>query len=616
MGAKIFETKKYEKYLPIIFFVIWFILFLVLSYFRDAKSDENIYLGDSAVIADLLNGGKWIGNYGVGLHGFITKLLVGIIFIFTGPSVFIATLFNIFLGISSGVLFYHILKKHFSLSLFYSLIGTTLFFSSFQLVTYLPTFYRETSVLLAILLVIDCILSKRNDWITGLFLVFVLDGKEHVFYTLAPALILWMLVVSWGELKTKKLVEVIKEFVSRGFKIFLPSLLFIILMLTTSIIPLNIYNPNILGLTDEGTKQFSINFDPQFATINRDSVTNPEIARYIKMIPTKESYSQVVKTGIEIVNIILSYIGKIGYPRTFSFLSIPFLILIPAVITAIQYIKKWFKEMDKEKLFLPIAMFVYLIIYIAHASISRYILPISPIIYIFFLLALDDISKRKKMHYASLILIALFVSWGLFFEYSYVLIKIIFSFIIFLSLFVLGRIQVKRREVLKYLLVFCLSAFIFLSSLLASYKNGQIGASILYGYDRECEKILKPVKEETIWINDIGWDRLPYVLRNENVQNPEWRWGLKDWLPKNNLLFVNKDFRTYSFSWKSEESFKERVYGYKISKVLYVQLAQVYEGDDLLMQNKAEQISKFNWLELEKTTEMKNKTVYIYNVVY
>jgi len=67
---------KIKKYIPFIFFLIWFAIFLGLSFFRDSLVDENIYIGEAVTISTLLKSGMWIGNYGVGLHGFLSKLQV------------------------------------------------------------------------------------------------------------------------------------------------------------------------------------------------------------------------------------------------------------------------------------------------------------------------------------------------------------------------------------------------------------------------------------------------------------------------------------------------------------------------------------------------------------
>jgi len=613
---KFFQKKSIKKYLPIIFFIVWFILFLCLSFFRDAQSDENIYLGESAVITDLLAQGQWIGNYGVGLHGFLTKLIIGIIFLFTGPSVFIATLFNISLGILSGVVFYHILKTHFSFDVFLSLLGTTILFCSFQFLTYIPTFYRDIGCLLFVLLTLNSVLSGKNKWITGLFLMLILDSKEHVFYTLAPAFLIWIVIECWQKNKKMGFQVVIKEFILSGFQIFLPSLIYLILMFATSVIPLNIYNANILGLIDEGLRPLVINFNPNYATINRDLATNPDLAKVIPIIKYTGDSSSIWGIVVSVLNVIFSYIGKISYPRTFSFLSIPFLILIPSLATAGKYFKNWIKKMEYEKLFLPIAIFVYLIIYIVHASISRYLLPISPLIYVFFLLFLKDISRKQFKFNAIFGATVLFVSLGLFFEYSYILVKVVFSIIFLSFLWFLYKSKARKKHIMKYFIILLISGFTISAALLASYKNGQIGASLIYGYNRECEKILSLVEEdEVIWINDIGWDRLPFVLRSENVQDPEWRWALQEWMPKKDMLIVEDEFSTYSFRWRSESMYKSLVKEWGISKVVYIELLKEFKNDQLSMQGRKEQISEFNWLELEDTIRMKNKIVYLYNVI-
>ena len=68
-----------HRYSPTIFFVLWFLFFIAISFFRDSRLDENIYIADSVEISNILKRGEWIGNYGIGLHGFLNKLLIGII---------------------------------------------------------------------------------------------------------------------------------------------------------------------------------------------------------------------------------------------------------------------------------------------------------------------------------------------------------------------------------------------------------------------------------------------------------------------------------------------------------------------------------------------------------
>lgn len=604
-----------KKNIPYIFFFLWFLLFIFLSFFRDSISDENIYLGNGIEIANILKGGEWIGNYGIGLHGFLNKLVLGIVFIFTGPSVFIATLINIVFSILSGILFYKILLKHFKFSQIYSLLGVMLLFCSYQFLMYTPTFFRDIPALFFILLIVDSILDKKSKWTTGLFLLLLLDSKEHVFYTIAPAFVIWIGIESFIQNK-RNLWFWIKDFVLNNIKIFLPSLIFLILMFTTSIIPLNMYNASILGLVKGGLESMASNFELEAATYNRDIAVNTDTAR---IMPTTTIHAQqsVFFTFIgSYLNIFLSYLGKILYPRTFSFLSVPFVILIPSLFVAFKMGIEWFRKKETSKLVLPLMLFVYLSIYILHASISRYILPISPVIFLFYLIFLKNISSKKIFTKKLLLITMLFIIGGLYFEYSYIFVKV------FINLIVLGLYlfiyldKSKNKSFLKLSGIVLLSFFYMGTSLLASYMFGQIKGYRLYGYNRECEKIVSLVsKHDVVWINDIYWNGLPFILREENLGKAEWTWSLKEWIPKKKLLKESKGSKTYSFYWPNEEFLKTNIKANEINKIVYIKLHKYSEKENLLLQDRLDILLNSNWLKLDKQLDMKNKTVYIFDIL-
>ncbi|MCD4811904.1 hypothetical protein K8R14_04925 [bacterium] len=605
----IYKSFLCSKYLPIVFFVLWFVFFIILSLFRDVRLDENIYLGESAVIADLLKNGQWIGNYGVGLHGFLSKLLVGVIFIFSGPSVFIATLINILFGIGSGIVFYRILNGHFKLSQIYSLLGVTLLFSSYQFVTYMPTFYRDIQALFFVLLIFNSILSKKSKWWTGVFLLLLLDSKEHVFYTFGPALVIWVIIESLMMYKGnwKKILE---STVLSCIQLFLPALVYLVLMFTTSIIPLNIYNANILGLIERGTRELTRNFGLELATYNRDIATNVGVARAMFLINIPENVSPFLGYLYVSINIVLQYIGKIFYPRTFSFFSIPFLMLVPSLSYLTKSFKSYFKEKNIERMFLPILLFTYLLIYIFHSSIGRYLIPITPIIIVYFLLFLKNI-KQKEIFVRNTILVTIvFVIGGMYFEYSYVWIKVVFSLFIIVGFLMMYYIE---KGVIKYIIEISLSIFMVGTALLASYKHGQIESYLLYGYNRECEEILSLVDEdEVIWINNIGWDRLPFVLRSENVQDPEWRWKLKEWIPKKELLVQDIDIETYNFRIGGLENFENMLAKTGVSELVYISLHEGKEEDLLLNEDRLQELLDSTVLDLEERIDMKHKTIHLF----
>lgn len=604
-----------NKNITIIFFLIWFLIFISLSLLRDSISDENIYLGNSVEIANIIQRGEWIGNYGIGLHGFLNKLLLGIVFIFTGPSVFIATLLNIIVSILSGILFYKILLKHFKFSQMYSLLGVILLFCSYQFLMYTPTFFRDIPALFFLLLVVYSILDKKSKWVTGIFLLLLLDSKEHVFYTVAPAFVIWIGMESFIQ-NRRNFRYWLKDFIINNIKLFLPSLVFLILMFTTSVIPINMYNASILGLVDGGLESMSSNFELDVATYNRDIAVNNDTARVMPMTMLSPEQPKFLTSISSYINIFLSYLGKILYPRTFSFLSIPFVVLIPSIWITLKMGIEWFRKKETSKLILPLMLSFYLLIYILHASISRYILPISPVIFIFYLIFLKELSS-KKLHTKKLLLLTiLFILGGLYFEYSYIYVKVLFNLIIVGLYLFIYLSKKKNKSFLKIGVVLLLSIFFAGTSLLASYSFHQIKGYMLYGYNRECEKIVSLVKrEDRILINDIYWDKLPFILREENLGQAEWRWSLKEWIPKKKLLKENTGSKTFDFYWPNEEFLKTNIRENKINKIVYIKLHKFSEKENLLLQDRLEILLESNWLKLDKQVEMKNKTVYIFNVL-
>ncbi|MHC1716415.1 MAG: hypothetical protein AB9915_00765 [Candidatus Dojkabacteria bacterium] len=610
---ELLSRPKVRILIPVLFFFLWFVFFFSFSFIRDSRLDENIYLAESATIANLLKSGQWIGDYGVGLHGFVSKFFLGVIFVFTGPSVFLATLSNVILSILSGVIFYKILHKNFNFSMIYSLLGVVLLFSSYQFVTYTPTFYRDIGALFWVLVILEAILNKRSRLLTGFYFLLLLDAKEHVFYTLVPALVLWIGIESFI-IYRKKIYLVIKNIFKNLITFLLPSIFFLVLMFSTSLVPLNIYNGNILGLIQGGTSKVVENFEIEKATYNRDYPTNKDTVHLMPTITLPTEPSAFVSFIVPILNSILSYIGKTLYPRTFSFLSIPFLILIPSVFMAFQYAKKTFVKEDVFKSILPISMLLFLTIYIIHSSVGRYILPISPIILLFFLLFLKDCKNNIKERKLIFIFTILFVIGGLYFEHSYVFVKVLINGIILLLLSYIVFRQSANRG-LEYLVIVLVGVFSIGTALLASYKNGQINGYLLYGYNREVKEIISLVSPgEVIWINDINWDKLPFVYRGENIVDPEWSWELRDFVPKKKLLKRNEELRTYNFYWKKEESFYNGVKEKDIEVLVYIKLEKGVE-DRMLLQDRLEVLTNFKWLHLREEKKLKNKTVYVFDVL-
>ena len=98
-----------------IYLLIGLCLVLGLSVlpFRNATLDDDLYLWETSIMTEALSRSEWIGDYAVGTHGFVFKLPVALVFLLTGPSLEIATVWNILLACVSLYLFYKILKEYF-----------------------------------------------------------------------------------------------------------------------------------------------------------------------------------------------------------------------------------------------------------------------------------------------------------------------------------------------------------------------------------------------------------------------------------------------------------------------------------------------------------------------
>ena len=95
-----------------------------------------------------------------------------------------------------------------------------------------------------------------------------------------------------------------------------------------------------------------------------------------------KSAALFIRITLSTVNLILSYIGKLLYPRTFSFLGVPKLIMFPAVFAALTAFLQ--KKKNAFRQYWPLALLLgsYLLVFIVHRSMSRYLFPVSPLILI------------------------------------------------------------------------------------------------------------------------------------------------------------------------------------------------------------------------------------------
>jgi hypothetical protein len=599
--------KKFLKFLESkgIYILIGLCLILGLSVlpFRNATLDDDLYLWETSIMTEALSRGEWIGDYAVGTHGFLFKLPVALVFLLTGPSLEIATVWNILLASVSLYLFYKILKEYFPKGI-YPFLGTLLLFCNFQFILNLPTYMREIPVLLGFLVVLYTLVKQKPYWLTGLAMLLVLDGKEYVLFMIAPALAIYVLIKEWQGFNLKTVWETLKG----GVQMFLPTVAFLAIMIFTSIIPVNMFALSVIpGVTEGGVEYHIEHFSVEKATENRIEEGAPEIQ---KAVPIE---TEGVKN---VFSIILSYIGKILYPRSFSFISIPKVIFFPAFLTSILLFSQFFKKKDYTFLSFALILWSYILVFILRASFDRYLFPILPVVVYFFIIFIKDLIKQRKKFLFVLAVTAILASLGLFFEVDYIAIKIVLNIIVlllYIGYFIGYPRFYKKVKLISTILFVALSGITFSVIAYFFYANGQLYYYRLWGKDYEVKKVVEYFDDdENIMINDPGWNMLINVYRGDNRYDPEWKWEFKDWVPRKDKLKTFQRHSAFQPVGISIANDVRSVETYDIDKVALI--VSTLDGYSLPYEHKLERYKSADWLVLENVIHLKNKDLYIFDV--
>lgn len=603
--------KKIKK--DYIFFALLLVYILAISFlssFRDMINDETLYFHETFLISELFKNGTWIGAYGVGLHGFLSKIPPAIIFLLTGPSVEVVTIYNILLtagvALLSYKLFSNILKNK-----TYGILSTAILLSNFHFLTTATTYLREIPAILVILLLLNHIVQKgtKGKFVLGLLFLLLLDAKEYAFAICAVFFVIWLFIESKETNFFRRTWDVIKQ----SFLIFLPSLIWIILMFTTNIIPVNMFLTTIIGLRDSTFQYLFTHFDIETSTQNA-----LEGGKDMFLIAIEDTWHPVAIFLSQIVNIILSYVGKISYPRVFSFLSIPKVVIFPVVASSIITLKRYVlsKKTERKNLrnyaMLSTLILTWLAIYILRASHGRYLLPIVPaiaVIYVYFLFEQKLTLKQKKIIFIGTVI---YVSFGIYFETSYVVPKILLEFGI-LTLFLTVFLKPYLLHV-KYLLISLLVAGSIATAILFSFVQGQIYGSLNFGINRNAKQIAELLPEDgRYWINSSKNHALISALNNETYLNPEWKWRLHEIVPIRDSLKTLGEQQSFTFAVGDMERFIRNVEVYDIQKVVMISTWE--DQDSYPYQEFLLEFLSQPWLELEERVELRGMDVYIFNVI-
>ncbi len=268
-----------EKYYPYIPAILIFMVGLVLSFFRWATQDEVVYLKDTMIISEFIKMGKWFGNESVGEHGFLLKIPVALFYLITGPSIWIATFFNVVLASLSAYLM-HKVFNHFLKNDLYSMLAVILTVFSFYFVSVVPKYLRDIPVMFALLLFIYALIKEKPFWLLGLLFVLVLDAKEYIAVILTPVLLIWLPLVEYQ--KNKFSLKTIWNIGYKSVLLFAPAIFFLYLMFFTPIVPVNSFMSAFLKLTATESNVAKVNLDKQKLSFGTDT------SRVISTIETED----------------------------------------------------------------------------------------------------------------------------------------------------------------------------------------------------------------------------------------------------------------------------------------------------------------------------------------
>lgn len=583
--------------------IIFFLFMLYLSSFRDMIKDESLYFHETYLMSELFKQGKWIGNYAVGLHGFLFKIPPALVFLLTGPSVTVVTVYHILLATLFIYLFYRVSNIIFKKKI-YSLLSTLIVISMFHFFSSVPTFLREIPMMLSVLLFMYALLKDWRKGYVSLVFLLLLDAKEYVFFGFALFYIIWLFIDS-DKRGIKRIISVVRD----CSIVLLPSVMWIVLMFSTGIVPVNMFLASTIGIIDK-------NFDYLLASFSVDSASLNllEGGRDMPLFTIREIWHPLFRSFVTVVNVVLMYIGKILYPRTFSFISIPKVVIFPVVYTSILSLRKYFrKRRESIKYYATISLLflVWLVICIARASHGRYLLPVLPAISTLYIYTLFKYRYTRKQREVLLLGTLIFVILGFLFETTYVPFKIAIELLLFL--FLCFSLLKPQKSISKYIGVVLLSSVSIGVSILFSYTQGQIYGYMNWGKNRSVEEVSKIVPPEgRYWINNDTNQYLLSVYTGETYAPVEWKWNLDEWIPRRQNLKSLGEKRSFVFPVSSLEEFRSNLEEYSIGVIVFMESTiknSYYPNQEYL-----DIFLRQDWIELEQRYTLQGVNIYIFNV--
>ncbi|NCC49948.1 MAG: hypothetical protein EOM20_01905 [Spartobacteria bacterium] len=583
---------------------------VALSFFRATMPDETRYMRDAMVMAECLRAGQWFGGESVGEHGFLFKLPVALLYLVSGPSVWVATLFNVALCLLACYLAWRWFRRMLGEDA-WAFWSVWMLVFNFQFLRLLPSFNRDIPLLIAALLFYAALIGRRGDWTLGICLLLVLEAKESSFYIFAVAMGIWLLMNEWDR---KHPLTMLLRLAERGMKIYVPGLAWLTLMLTTNLIPINMWNASILGLISSGMNYMGNHFSLAYAT---DPIW--EGANAIDFsLPTDAlgPPSGLQAWAEKIARVIAAYSCKLFYPNIFSFTGIPKLMALPAIIMSVDVFRRWRRYGEKFAPALCLIFWAYLVTVFLRKTHARYLFPVAPLFIFFFVAFLRDGLTHKRLPWIVLPFTVLAELIGCYFDPN---LKKLVMALFLLALMGGAAVAVRRHHPRSYL--WRMAVPCALGLLLAAYflqfairhPLGQIRNYLAFGRNRECEEVMRifgPYRQ--LWLNDIGWGDLPYVYRREPRATVEWHWRLKDSIPKKYLINTHTN-STHSFAWKDRNDFRKKMREQQVRWVGFT--VSTLPTHPLPLQNELPYLAQEEWLSYKGTCHLRNKAVHLFAVL-
>jgi hypothetical protein len=274
---------------------------------------------------------------------------------------------------------------------------------------------------------------------------------------------------------------------------------------------------------------------------------------------------------------------------------------------------KFLKKKDYTFVSFALILWSYILIFVLRASFDRYLFPILPVVVYFFVVFVKDLIKERKKFLLVLAITTALAFLGLLFEVDYISLKVILNVVILL-LYIAYLLLYKKVKLMLTILFVVLSTITFSVITYFFYANGQLYYYRLWGKDYEVKKVLEYFDEdENIMINDPGWNMLINVYRGDNRYHPEWKWEFMDWVPRKNNLKSFEKFSAFQPVGISIANDIRSVENYDVDKVaLIVSRLDEYS---LTYEHKLERYKGADWLSLEEVIPLKNKDLYIFDVI-